>query len=209
MTTKVLVADDHPLFRQGLVSAIQQEDAFEVIAEAENGLEAFNLIKKEKPDIAVLDISMPKMNGLEIVRKAQKENLNVKCVIITMHKSRELLDKALEAGVKAYLLKENSASDLVTALNFVLEDRCFISPQISEGLIERNSLKQSIDTLTRSEKRILKLIAQKKSSKEIAEELNISFRTVETHRVNISSKLNLHGMNSLVLFSVENKSIIN
>lgn len=132
MVTKVLVADDHHFFRQGLVNVIKEEEGFEVVAEAEDGLEAFNLIKKEKPNIAVLDMSMPKMNGLEVVKKVQKENLKVKFVIITMHKNQELLNKALDAGVKAYLLKENSGSELVAALNLVLEDRCFISPKISD-----------------------------------------------------------------------------
>lgn len=208
MVTKVLVADDHPIFRKGLVNTIQQEDGFEVIAEAGNGIEAFGIIKKKKPHIAVLDISMRGMNGLEIAKKIKEENLNVKCVIITMHQDKELLNKALEVGVKAYLLKENSAYDLMIALKFVLDGRRFISPQISEKLIETDEIRESIFQLTSSEKRIISLISEKKTSKEIAEKLHISVRTVDTHRTNICSKLDVHGVNALVLFAIENKSML-
>lgn len=208
MVTKVLVADDHPIFRKGLVNTIQQEDGFEVIAEAGNGIEAFGIIKKKKPHIAVLDISMRGMNGLEIAKKIKEENLNVKCVIITMHQDKELLNKALEVGVKAYLLKENSAYDLMIALKFVLDGRRFISPQISEKLIETDEIRESIFQLTSSEKRIISLISEKKTSKEIAEKLHISVRTVDTHRTNICSKLDVHGVNALVLFAMENKSML-
>lgn len=208
MVTKVLVADDHPIFRKGLVNTIQQEDGFEVIAEAGNGIEAFGIIKKKKPHIAVLDISMRGMNGLEIAKKIKEENLNVKCVIITMHQDKELLNKALEVGVKAYLLKENSSYDLMVALKFVLDGRRFISPQISEKLIETDEIRESIFQLTSSEKRIVSLISEKKTSKEIAEKLHISVRTVDTHRTNICSKLDVHGVNALVLFAIENKSML-
>lgn len=208
MATKVFIADDHPIFRKGLVETIQQEDGFEVIAEAGDGIEAFGIIREKKPHIAVLDISMPGMNGLEIVQKIKEENLNVKCIIITMHKDKELLNKALEAGVKAYLLKEDSAYDLMIALKFVMDGRRFISPKISEKLIEIDEIKKSISQLTSSEKRIISLIAEKKTSKEIAEKLYVSARTVDTHRTNICSKLNVHGVNALVLFAIENKSML-
>lgn len=208
MKIKVLVAEDHPIFREGLICAILKEDKYKIVAETGDGLEAFNLIKKEKPDIALLDISMPNMNGLEIAREIQKENLKVKCILLTMHKERDFLNSAVEAGVKGYVLKDEAPQNLLEALKIVSGGKRYISPFVSEYLLEKNETAQSLKDLTPSEKRVLKLIAENKTSKEIADELCVSYRTVQTHRTNICTKLNLSGMNKLLRFAIENKSFL-
>ncbi len=208
MKIKLLIAEDHPIFREGLINAIQKQDTYEIVAETGDGLKAFNLIKKEKPDIALLDISMPNMNGLEIARKIQKENLKVKCIFLTMHKERDFLNSAIEACVMGYVLKDEASQNLLDALKIVSEGKRYISPLVSEHLLEKNETAKSLKDLTSSEKRDLKLIAKNKTSKEIADELCISYRTVQTHRTNICAKLNLSGMNTLLQFAIENKSFL-
>ena len=208
MKIKLLIAEDHPIFREGLINAIQKQDTYEIVAETGDGLKAFNLIKKEKPDIALLDISMPNMNGLEIARKIQKENLKVKCIFLTMHKERDFLNSAIEACVMGYVLKDEASQNLLDALKIVSEGKRYISPLVSEHLLEKNETAKSLKDLTSSEKRVLKLIAKNKTSKEIADELCISYRTVQTHRTNICAKLNLSGMNTLLQFAIENKSFL-
>lgn len=208
MKIKILIAEDHPIFRKGLIDTIRKQNIYKIVAETGDGLEAFNLIKKEEPDIALLDISMPNMNGLEIAREIQKKNLKVKCIILTMHKDQDFLNTAIEAGVKGYVLKDEAPQNLLDALKMVSEGKRYISPFVSEHLLKKNETSKSLKDLTSSEKHILKLIAENKTSREIASELCVSYRTVQTHRTNICAKLNLSGMNTLLRFAIENKSFL-
>jgi len=210
---KILIADDHPIFRQGLLKIIEADPAFEIIAEAGDGAEALALIKKLRPDIAVLDISMPQLSGLEIARQVQQENLPVRLVILTMYKEEEYFDEAMDLGVKGYLLKENAVSDLRSCVQAVAAGKYYVSPVISGYLINRDARqkalakeKPALGLLTDTERRILKLLVQNKTSREIAAQLHVSYRTVQNHRMNICAKLDLKGHNKLLQFALEHKS---
>ena len=210
---KILIADDHPIFRQGLLKIIEADPAFEIVAEAGDGAEALALIKKFRPDVAVLDISMPQLSGLEIARQVQQENLPVRLVILTMYKEEEYFDEAMDLGVKGYLLKENAVSDLRSCVQAVAAGKYYVSPVISGYLINRDAMekalakeKPALRLLTDTERRILKLLVQNKTSREIAAQLHLSYRTVQNHRMNICARLDLKGHNKLLQFALEHKS---
>ena len=205
MSIKVLIADDHEIIRLGLVDLIKGDNLSYLLAEAEDGLQAFNKIKKWKPDIAILDISMPNMNGIEIAREIQKKNIKVEVIILTMHTGEEYFKEAIDYGVKGYVLKSNSSNELLTALKFVSAGKHFISPVLLEYLVKTNKEMTSLDNLSASERRVVKLISENKTSKEIADELSLSFRTIQNHRSNICKKLCLNGPNSLLHFAIQNK----
>ena len=212
MSKKILLADDHVILRQCLVKIIEDGGSYEVVAETGDGLQAFEEIKRLKPDIAILDVSMPTMTGLEVAKKIQKEEIDVAVIILTMYAGRKYYQEAMDCGVKGYILKENSAHDLRTALKQVSDGKYFISSHLSEHLIESVKEKRffeeniDIDHLSPAEKRVLKLISENKTSKELADKLSVSFRTVQNHRVHICRKLGLEGMNALLQFAIENKS---
>ncbi len=213
MNIQILVADDHPIFRKGLIRTIEAHPSFNIIAEANDGVQALNKIKELKPDIAILDISMPKMSGLEIVKKIRNLNLDVKIIILTMYSDEEFFNQAIELDIKGYISKENAGEDLITALERVSNGGSYISPLLSDYVIklerERRFLvktKPSLNKLTPTERQILKHLSENKSSKQIAEKLFISYKTVENHRTNIRDKLNLKGLNALLKFAIENKS---
>ncbi|OGU71375.1 MAG: hypothetical protein A3H45_14605 [Ignavibacteria bacterium RIFCSPLOWO2_02_FULL_55_14] len=212
---KVIIADDHPVFRSGLRQVIGSEETFTVIAEAKDGNEVVRLLEKELPDIVVLDIDMPGMNGLDVARHVQKNNIRVDLIVLTMYKEEYMFNKVMDLGVRGYILKENAVTDILAAIRSVAEGHYYISPSISEFLVRRGhhvttpgKSHRGIADLTPSERRILKLIASKKTSKEIASELSISHKTVHRHRENIAAKLGLHGPNSLLAYAVENKSAL-
>ena len=212
---KIFIADDHPIFRQGLLKIMEGDPELEIVGESGDGEEALQLIRSLSPDIAVLDISMPGLSGLEIVSEVQKESLKVEFIILTMFDEEEYFDEAMDYGVKGYLLKENAASDLLSCLKSVAQGKYYVSPNISEYLINRNvRVKElskntpALSGLTQMEKRVLKLIADNKTSKEIAAELFISYRTVQNHRTNICNKLDFKGHHKLLLFALENKSLL-
>ncbi len=180
---KILIADDHPIFRQGLLKILEADPAFEVVAETGDGAEALALIKKLRPDIAVLDISMPTLSGLEIARQVQQENLPVRLVILTMYKEEEYFDEAMDLGVKGYILKENAAGDLRSCVQAVAAGKYYVSPVISGYLINRDARqkalakeKPALRLLTDTERRILKLLVQNQTSREIAAQLHVSYR---------------------------------
>jgi len=213
--TSVLIADDHNIFRQGLVKIVESEQSFQIAGEASDGMEALIKINELKPDIAIVDISMPVMSGLEVVRQVKKDNSTTHFIILTMHKDDEFFNEALDLGVKGYILKENTTDDLIAALNAISMGGSYISPLLSPQLITIRSKRQhlvnnlpSIDNLTITEIRVLKLLSDNKTSKEIADELNISYRTVQNHRGNICEKLGLKGANRLLQFAIENKSAL-
>jgi DNA-binding NarL/FixJ family response regulator len=215
MTHKVslLIVDDHPVFRRGLREIIEENSEFRIIGEASDGETALRLTAELKPDIAVVDIDMPRLNGLEMVRTLQKQELPISVIFLTMYKEEDMFNAAMDLGVKAYILKENAADEILAALEKVARNEPFISPFMSDMGRRRSDRvqklllsKPQIEDLTPAEHRILKLIAEDYTSKEIADKLQISIKTIENHRLNISHKLNLHGSHSLLKFAFEHKS---
>jgi len=212
---KILIADDHPIFRQGIIKIVEQDHSYEIVAQCGDGNEVIEKIKELNPAIAIIDISMPGRSGLEVLRAAQKERLATEFIILTMYKDEEYFNEAMNLGVKGYILKDNAAKDLLHCLKAVSQGNHFICPELSNLLIERNVKIQSLlkktpslEDLTPSEKKILKLISQNKTSKEIAEELCLSIRTVQNHRNNIAQKLELKGHHKLLQFAIENKAYL-
>ena len=212
---KVLIVDDHPLFRQGLRQVVETDKRFELVAEAENGETALQLIHEKKPDIAVLDVNLPGLSGLDVARRLQGKRLRTRIIILTMYKDEETFNRAMDLGVKGFVLKENAVQDILNSLAAVAAGEHYLSPSISGYLVRRRGRaealaeeKPGLDDLTKAERRILKLIAEKKTSREIAAELFISPRTVEAHRANICAKLELRGSHSLLQFALENRSAV-
>ena len=212
---KIIIADDHPIFLNGLKQIITDDGNIKIVGEAGDGENAQRLINELNPDIAVLDVDMPKKNGLEILKETAKSGRRTMIVFLTMYKEEDMFNEAMDNGIMGYVLKESAMSDIVECINIVSQNRHYISPLISDYLLKRrvgiNELENknpSIKDLTPTELRILKLIAENKTSKEISGELFISYRTVENHRANISNKLGLKGAHSLLNFAIENKNII-
>jgi len=212
---RVVIADDHPLFRKGLRQAIEEDPSFLVVGEAGDGERALQLIEENHPDLAVLDIDMPRKKGLEIARIIRDKRLFVSVLMLTIYKEEDMFDAAMDAGVRGYVLKETAAIDIIEAMKVVAQGRYYVSPILSDYLAARNNRakellhrRPSLADLTPAEKRILRLVAQSKTSKDIADELGISYRTVETHRTNIATKLNIHGTHSLLKFALENKGAL-
>lgn len=209
----ILIVDDHPVFRRGLREVIEENSRFVVVGEASDGEAALRLITELKPRIAVVDIDMPRLNGLEMVRTLRRMELAMPAIFLTMYKEEDMFNAAMDLGVKAYVLKENATDDILVALEKVMQGETFVSPSMA-GLKQRRGTrvqqlllnKPQIDDLTSAERRILKLIAEDRTSKEIADQLSISFKTVENHRLNICHKLNLHGSHSLLKFAFDNKA---
>ncbi|MCK5034009.1 MAG: response regulator transcription factor [Calditrichia bacterium] len=209
----IIICDDHQIFRQGLSRIIKDQASMKILADCGDGNAAIQLIRKLKPDIAILDIAMPEMDGIEVARLVDSENLSTKIIILTMYKEKVYFDKAMDAGVKGYLLKENATVDLLSCINKVANGEYYVSSLLSNLLIEREkrikSFRQeipAIETLTETERKVLELIAENKTSKEIADGLFISYRTVENHRQHICDKLDMHGPHKLLEFALEHKS---
>jgi DNA-binding NarL/FixJ family response regulator len=206
---RIIIADDHHIFRKGILSIVKDDESIEVIGEASNGEEALQLVESLRPDIALLDIDMPILSGLEAARKIKKDGLNTKVVILTIHKDKEYFDEAMELDIKAYILKESISNDLIDCIKEVASGNYYISPSISGYLVKKGKSKKELnelDKLTSTEIQILKLIAQNKTSSQIAEELFRSVRTIENHRNNICTKLGLKGPHALLLFAVSHKT---
>lgn len=211
---KILIADDHPIFRKGLIEIISSDKNLSVAAEAGDGEKAIQLIKEKRPDIAVLDIQMPKLNGFDVARQIAANNLNTKIIFLTMHKEHDLFNKAVELGALGYILKECAVDDIIECINEAAQGKHYVSDSLSEFLFIKNKEikdgieKEGLDKLSLMEKKILKLISEKKTSQEIADALFISIRTVENHRLNICKKLDIHGVNSLIKFAIEIKHLL-
>jgi DNA-binding NarL/FixJ family response regulator len=213
--TKVLIVDDHPLFRHGLRQVVESDPRFEVVGEAGDGETALQLIQELKPDVAALDVNLPGISGLEIARKLQGKKNSTRVIILTMYKEEETFNRAMDFGVKGFVLKENAVEDILNGIAAVAKGEHYLSPSISGYLVRRRGRAESLaadkpglDTLTKAERRILKLVAEKKTSRQIAAELFISPRTVEAHRANISAKLELQGSHSLLHFALENRDAL-
>jgi DNA-binding NarL/FixJ family response regulator len=210
---KIVIADDHPIVRQGLRQMIEAEKNFTIVGEAGDGEDALQLIETHKPDVAVLDIDMPRIGGFDVARQLKRKKSEVGIIFLTMHSEEEIFQTALDLGVKGYVLKDSATTDIVAGIKSIASGKPFISPALSALLLNRrrrvNKLARQnpeLDSLTPTERRILKLIAEDKTSKEIGEELFISHRTVHAHRANISTKLNLSGNLALVKFAITHKS---
>jgi two-component system response regulator DegU len=209
----ILIADDHPIFRKGLRQIIEVENAFSVIAEAENGLSAFELITQIRPTIAILDVKMPGLTGFDLARKLRQTDTEVAVIFLTMYKDKHMFNEALDLGASGYVLKSSALTDIVDCIKTVSEGGQYISPVLASFLIGRKRRADSfvednsgLKELTPAEIRILRLIAESRTTREIAGELFISYRTVENHRANICVKLDLHGNNSLLKFALEHRS---
>jgi two-component system, NarL family, response regulator NreC len=206
---RVILADDHAVMRHGLRLILEQHEGFEVLGEARDGREAVNLAEALHPDVAVLDITMPNLNGIEAARQITEKQPSVAVVVLSMHADESYVLRALKAGARGYLLKESPESDFVSAIRSVSDGKAFFSPAVSRLLVEDyvrqlqdKDIEDSYDLLTPREREILQLVAEGKSNKEIANLLNLSLYTVETHRSNILGKLNLHSVPELILYAV-------
>lgn len=211
---RILLADDHTIIRSGLRLLLEQQPDFKVVAEAADGREAVELVSKEHPEVAVLDIGMPQLNGIEATQQIVSREPRTNVVILSMHSDEGYVLRALKAGARAYILKNSADADLIRAVRSVSEGKSFFSPVISKMLLEDyirqirdKEVEDSYDLLTPREREILQLLAEGKANKEVAKILKLSLYTVETHRGNILEKLNLHGVPELILYAVR-KGII-
>jgi two-component system, NarL family, response regulator DegU len=211
---KVFIADDHPVFLSGLRMLIDGDQKLKIIGEADNGEKALADIQRLQPDVAVLDLSMPEKNAIEVARELRRLNSKTEIVILTMHDEEATLHSALELGVKGYILKDSAMDEIADGIKTVYRGRNFVSPKMSGYLISRNNeyrAKESntlrVNLLTATELKVLRLISAQKTTLEIAEELFISRRTVDNHRYNICKKLNIRGVNSLLKFAISSKTL--
>lgn len=209
MKLKVLIADDHGVVRKGLRLLLEQYPEIEVIGEAANGREALRLATELSPNVILMDIAMPLLNGIDAAEQIRKAGSQVGIIMLTMHADESYVLRALSAGVKGYLLKESAEDDLLRAVKAVAEDRPFFSPAITQTLLEdymrvlkQEGLSDSFELLTTREREVLQLLAEGKSNKEVAGILDVSLYTVESHRTNLMQKLNLHNTAEIVLYAV-------
>ncbi len=210
---RILIADDHPIVRRGLRLSVEEDAGLKVVAEASDGEMALALIKKYHPHVAVLDIDMPKLDGLGVAREIARQKLDAKIIFLTFHADEDLFRSAMSLGSKGYILKDSASQEIVAGVRAVASGRPYISSAITEKLLHpREASPQNTLTanLTPTERRIMRLIADGKSSKEIGAELSIHYRTVENHRTNMCRKLNLEGegANALLRFALQNKSLL-
>ena len=206
---RILLADDHVVMRTGLRALLERQPNLEVVGEGENGREAIELVASLKPDVVVMDVGMPVLNGIEATKAIVTQHPTTAVVILSMYVDESYIMRALKAGARGYLLKDSAPADLIGAIQAVSQNKSFFSPKVSRILAEDyvRVLKQkgavdSYDLLTSREREILQLIAEGKANKEVAAALNISHYTVETHRSHILEKLNLHNPAELILYAV-------
>jgi two-component system response regulator NreC len=208
--TKVLLVDDHTIVRQGLKALLDFQDGIEVVGEAEDGRQAIEKAKELVPDIIVIDITMPNLNGIEATRQLKKVNSEMKVLVLTVHDNEEYVHQILQAGASGYLLKESAVSDLVSAINAVKKGDIFLSPSISKVVVKdyiRHAAGESgdfdsLNVLTSREREVLQLIAEGNTNKAIAHLLKLSVKTVDVHRSHIMEKLHIHDVTGLVKYSI-------
>lgn len=211
---KVLIADDHPIFRRGLSATIEKEKNISIVGEAENGKVAIEMVERLMPDVVILDIDMPIKDGIETARELKARNLTIKVVFLTMHKDTSILRSLRSLGVKGYVLKDSALSEIVRCISTIMAGDTYLSPALNEVILENVEPKKASDIsslislLSQAERSVLKLVTDSKTSREIAAELFVTVRTVETHRYNICTKLNLNGPNALFKFALQHKDEI-
>ena len=211
---KILLVEDHTILRKGIKALLEEEQGIEVIGEAEDGIAAMKAVDKDQPEIVLLDISLPYLNGLEITRKISKHYPGIKILILTMHNSDEYAFELLSAGAKGYLIKKAAPDELISAIKTVSEGFLYISPSISKKVIERINRTGRVkkpekdgSKLSSRETEILQLIAEGHSPRDIARLLFISIKTVENHRYNIMQKLDIHNIAGLTKYAIEKRII--
>jgi len=212
--TRILIADDHLVMRAGLRLLLERQEDFAVVAEADDGRQAVDLAAQLKPDVAVVDVAMPNMNGIEATRQMTAADPSLAVVVLSMYTDETYVMRALRSGAKAYLLKSSAETDLILAVRAVREGKSFFSPVVSRMLLEdyvrqmsQKGVEDTYDLLTAREREILQLIAEGKANKDVAAHLGLSLHTIETHRTRILQKLNLHSVPELILYAVR-KGII-
>jgi DNA-binding NarL/FixJ family response regulator len=212
---RVLLADDHGIVRRGLRSLLETDPSLTVVAEASDGLEALRLCTEHRPDIVILDIAMPKLNGIDVAARSQKLDHPPRVIILSMHADESYIIRALAAGARAYLLKDATDEDLLPAVRAVATGRPFFSPAVTAVLIEdymrqlqARGLTDSYHLLTDREKEVLQLLAEGRSNKDVATLLDLGLSTVETHRANLMQKLGLHNTAEIVLYAVRKGIIV-
>lgn len=203
---RIVLADDHTLMRRGLRLVLEREQDFVVVGEASNGHEAIDLVIRENPDVVILDIAMPLLNGIEAAKRIYDERLKTAVVILSMHSDEGYILKALRAGASAYLLKDSAETDLIHAIRAVSAGKAFFSPAVSKVLaddyirqIQQQGVEDPYDLLTPRERELLQLIGELKSTKDIANLFGISPHTVDTHRTHLMQKLNVHSIPELII----------
>ncbi|MDQ2712105.1 MAG: response regulator transcription factor [Acidobacteriota bacterium] len=205
-TIKILLADDHTIVRQGLKLILASQPDFEVIGEAANGREAVELAQKLKPDIVILDVAMPELNGIEATKRMNEANSRIRILVLSMHKEAIYVREILKAGARGYLLKDVIDTELLNAVRSVARGDGYISPAVSGALLShyRQKVTNPVDLLSNREREVLQFIAEGKTNKEVAAKLNLSVYTVDSHRGKIMEKLNLHSTGELVRFAIKN-----
>lgn len=211
-TLSILVADDHDIVREGLKTLLQSQPKWIVCDEASNGREAVEKTRQHKPDIVVLDFSMPELNGLEATRQIRKALPRTEVLILTMHDSEQLAREVLQAGARGYLLKTHAKKQLIPAVTALAEHQPYFDSRVSNLMLDTfldpaKAAAESTDRLTSREREIVQLIAEGRTSKEVAATLGLSAKTVEAHRANIMNKLDLHSTSQLVLYAVRNRIV--
>ncbi len=208
MTTKIIIADDHKMMRDGLRALIEKKPGLEIVAEAENGLMVLELVRKHLPELIIMDIGMPDINGIEATRKIISEYPDIKIIALSMHSDKRFITRMLEAGASGYLMKDCAFDELIQAIQSVLMNQMFISKSIANVII-KDHIKRLSETdssgysiLTDREREVLQMLAEGNSTKEIASHLHLSVKTVETHRMNIMKKLNLHSVAELTKYAI-------
>ncbi len=203
---RILLADDHAVVRQGFKMILGAQPDMEIVGEAGNGREAVDLAETLKPDVVVMDVAMPELNGIEATRRLAASTPHARVLALSMHKDSVYVREILRAGARGYLLKDSGAADLISAVRAVASGEGFLSPAVSDAVLDdyRRHVTNPIDLLTSREREVLQLLAEGRTNKEIAGLLNLSVYTVDAHRGRIMEKLNLHSINELVRFAVRN-----
>jgi DNA-binding NarL/FixJ family response regulator len=208
MTIKILLVDDHKIMREGLKSLLAQEPEFTVLAEAESGLQAIELAKQHNPDVIIMDVAMPDLNGIEATRALRGEDICAKIIALSMHSDRRFVTEMLKAGASGYLLKQSAFEEMVNAIKAVMADKTFLSSSIVDIVVQdyvqqlAESDSPAYSRLTNRERQVLQLMAEGKTTKEVGYVLHVSVKTVETHRYKIMNKLGIPNLAGLVKFAI-------
>jgi DNA-binding NarL/FixJ family response regulator len=215
MLIRVVIADDHSVVRQGLRAWLERSGYIQVVGEAADGREAVAMVDELKPDVVMMDIAMPMLNGIDATAQVMRRRPDTKVIILSMHADESYILRALGAGAKGYLLKESTETDVLPAVRSVTEGKPYVTPSIARVLLEdyirmlkQNNLQDSYDLLTEREREVLQLLAQGKSNKEVAQVLDLSPHTIESHRTNMMQKLNLHNTAEIVLYAVRKGIVV-